>query len=165
MSVQGGRVTRTSRGTRAFVTEISEQLVWLESALQCHERAGSIWLVEPDIVYLPGQSTEKNVSTGTTSPIRLSYKTTIGWRRIEARPQLGAGQCWHALFRSVSIVQGYPIPKRTEQESGLELSLDLMASLFQARYLNIFRQTPMIKGFLTLLYPTKQSASFKTSGE
>lgn len=151
-----------SRGTRAFVTEISEQLVWLESALQSHDSADIVSLVVSDLIYLPKQNVEEDVGSGTTSPLRLSYTTTVSWHPLKGGPEPGEGQCWHALFRCLPIVQGYPIPKRLAMESGLELSLDLMASLSQARYLNMFRQTPMIKGFSTLLYPTKQSTSSTT---
>ncbi|KAH7026264.1 uncharacterized protein B0I36DRAFT_248435 [Microdochium trichocladiopsis] len=163
MSFQSGRLTSISRGTRAFVTEISEQLVWLESAMQNHGEADNVWPVLSGFEYLPKQSTEEDVGSVTPSASRLSYITAVScgpFRVVATEP--GEGQCWHALFRSVPIVQGFPIPKRLEHESGLELSLDLMASWAQARYFNVFRQTPMIKGFSSLLYPTKQSAGSTT---
>ncbi|KXJ88857.1 hypothetical protein Micbo1qcDRAFT_166306, partial [Microdochium bolleyi] len=70
---------------------------------------------------------------------------------------LDKGQCWHALFRNPVIVDGFPTSRRQALDTGLEVTLELMAALTDASRVNIFRGIPMIKGFSSLLFPTQQS--------
>ena len=65
------------------------------------------------------------------------------------------GQCWEHLFRNPVVVTGYPIPRRPQSSTGLEISSSLMMALCQARTVTIFDGKPFIKGFCTMLAPTK----------
>lgn len=67
------------------------------------------------------------------------------------------GQCWHQLFHNAVIVDGFPIPRRPKSSAGLEISLDTLASLTGTRYINTFNNKFFIKGFSTMLVPTRYS--------
>ncbi|KAL6849042.1 hypothetical protein ACO1O0_008572 [Amphichorda felina] len=66
------------------------------------------------------------------------------------------GQCWHDIFKNPVIVKGYPIPQRPEWSTGLEIPLNMMAGLARSQRLDRFRDKLYIKGFSTMLVPTKQ---------
>ncbi len=51
---------------------------------------------------------------------------------------------------------GFPVPRRPEAHIGLELPLDMMAALARARYVDVFNSKVFVKGFSTMLVPTKR---------
>jgi hypothetical protein len=55
------------------------------------------------------------------------------------------------------IARGFPIPKRPEEGTGVEIPLDVMAALADGRYINSFQSKIYMKGFSTMLVPTKKS--------
>jgi hypothetical protein len=66
------------------------------------------------------------------------------------------GECWHGMFGRPVVVEGFPIPRRPEGEyPGLEIPLDIMAGLTQARRVGSFRGKTLLKGFATMLLPMK----------
>ncbi|KAM0520559.1 hypothetical protein ACHAPE_002954 [Trichoderma viride] len=67
------------------------------------------------------------------------------------------GQCWHDILRNPVVVRGYPIPQRLERNTGLEISLNVMAGLARAQRVNRFKEKVYIKGFSTMLVPTKKN--------
>ncbi|KAI8649720.1 hypothetical protein NCS55_01434300 [Fusarium keratoplasticum] len=67
------------------------------------------------------------------------------------------GQCWHDMFHSAVIARGFPILRRPETNTGLEMGLDLMTLLTRTRYVDEFGLRMYIKGFSTMLVPTKRS--------
>lgn len=71
--------------------------------------------------------------------------------------EVSNGQCWHQLFRNPVIVTGYTIPRRSISNIGLEISLDTLAILAGTRYINTFNNRLCIKGFSTMLVPTRHS--------
>lgn len=163
MSYQDGVFAGGSRGTRAFVTEITEQFVWLENAMRLPDsKTHNVWLTCPILLPLGGREAMQPPAAPGSFPNMLYFKSSSGRQAVTAPEYPENGQCWHELFHTTAIVQGYPIPRRAAQDLGLEISLKLMASLAQARNLNIFRGVPMIKGFSTILYPTRQTSDSTT---
>ncbi|KAI9172522.1 hypothetical protein HJFPF1_02024 [Paramyrothecium foliicola] len=63
------------------------------------------------------------------------------------------------LFRNPVLVIGYPIPHRTRPDTGLELSLGVMAELVQSHYCVRMGDKVMIKGFNSLLIATALAAN------
>ena len=61
------------------------------------------------------------------------------------------GSCWRGMFRNPVIVTGYPIPRRSEAEAGLEIPLDMVATLTNCRRLVKFNHTVFLKGFAAVL--------------
>ncbi|KAH0595471.1 hypothetical protein MHUMG1_06646 [Metarhizium humberi] len=67
-----------------------------------------------------------------------------------------AGQCWQDLFRNPAVVLGYPVRRRQPgQEPGLESSLYTLAALVGTRRIAVFCGKMFLKGFCTMLVPTK----------
>jgi hypothetical protein len=58
------------------------------------------------------------------------------------------------------LVEGSPIPRRSIPGTGLEISLPLMAALANSERLTIFSGKMMIKGYSTVLIPTKRCDEF-----
>jgi len=67
------------------------------------------------------------------------------------------GTCWHALFRSPVIVDGFPILARPENERGLEIPLDMISTLAEAHFATVYDSTLILKGLCTMLVPTRQT--------
>lgn len=67
------------------------------------------------------------------------------------------GQCWHRMFDTPMLVKGFPIPQRPLMETGLEMTLPLMAALTRSPYINTFHSQTFLKGFSVMLVPTKVS--------
>ncbi|KAB5554733.1 hypothetical protein GE09DRAFT_1059012 [Coniochaeta sp. 2T2.1] len=55
------------------------------------------------------------------------------------------------MFRNPVIVKGYPIPRRAKSQTGLEMSLDSVATMTNAKRLVEFCGKTIIKGFSTML--------------
>ncbi|KAL3457981.1 hypothetical protein BJX64DRAFT_280222 [Aspergillus heterothallicus] len=64
------------------------------------------------------------------------------------------GKCWHGLFKAPVVAKGFPISRRPTSSPGLEIPLDMMATLTDTTRLNSFNGKWFIKGFSTLLLPT-----------
>ncbi|PVH69816.1 hypothetical protein DL98DRAFT_393071, partial [Cadophora sp. DSE1049] len=61
------------------------------------------------------------------------------------------GQCWLNLFKSPVIVEGYPILTRPEYGTGVEIPLNVVAKLAQARRVTAFGGQIFVKGFCAML--------------
>ncbi|KAH8812428.1 hypothetical protein F5884DRAFT_309735 [Xylogone sp. PMI_703] len=153
--MQGSKFIVGAFGTGAAISEIGEQLAWLGAALRSSPyETGVTWSIPfiDDIII-------KNVSrqvSGISDPPIIICK--IGFN-VEKQGffQLSNGQCWHNLFRNPVVVKGYPIPRRSETDAGLEIPLNLMAGLTGARRVNSFNGKLFIKGFSSMLIPTKRN--------
>ncbi|PGH14217.1 hypothetical protein AJ79_03190 [Helicocarpus griseus UAMH5409] len=131
-------------GNRVCVAEIGEQLAWLGAALTSAQYESGVvcctpyidhWHRQPDkSLTLDLKFKQRKASTGILSP---------------------NGQCWHNVFRNPTVVKGYPIRRRADAGTGLEMSLDIMADLAQAKRITQFKEKSLIKGFSTMLVPTK----------
>ena len=64
------------------------------------------------------------------------------------------GFCWANLFRNPLLVTGYPIRSRCTSDTGLELSLRVLAQLVDSRQLTSIGDRIIIKGFSSLLVAT-----------
>ncbi|KAH7140297.1 hypothetical protein B0J13DRAFT_637783 [Dactylonectria estremocensis] len=128
-------------GTRAYLTEIGEQLAWLGAALQPGSLLEGVSCSLP-IVETVSVATSTSISQSASSAKALCYKIAFCVENLDQELVPSNGQCWHNLFRNPVIVQGYPI----------QISLQMMAGLAQAQYLNIFCSRPIIKGFSTMFH-------------
>jgi hypothetical protein len=77
-------------------------------------------------------------------------------RISEEHVQLFNVQCWHNLLRNPVLVKGYPILRRSEPNTGLEIPLNIMAALARALRATTFNKRLFVKGFCTMLIPNKQ---------
>ncbi|KAK4182303.1 hypothetical protein QBC35DRAFT_548396 [Podospora australis] len=54
------------------------------------------------------------------------------------------------------LVEGYQIPRRDEENTGMEVPLNIMAQLVNTQKISIFSGKILIKGYSTILVPTQQ---------
>lgn len=64
--------------------------------------------------------------------------------------------CWFSLFNNPVIAQGFPVPERRNCERGLELPIELMATLGGGRHAVDFEGGLVIKGPSIAFVPVKQ---------
>ena len=64
--------------------------------------------------------------------------------------------CWVSLFANAVIAQGFLVPKRQNDEHGLEVSLEMMAALGGARQMTNFDGGLVMKGHSTLFVPVER---------
>ncbi|KAL6825941.1 hypothetical protein J3E69DRAFT_279665 [Trichoderma sp. SZMC 28015] len=147
---RGPRFTLQVVGMAETIVEIGEQLTWLASALRPSSPQTELILVEAH-----AKSRQLN-----ESPIGSNAQYLCDISFVEspiATSQVGNGQCWHRLFQSPVVVKGYPIPRRPTYHKGLEIGIDVMATLVGTNRINIFKKKIFIKGFSTMMIPTGYS--------
>ncbi|OKL58696.1 hypothetical protein UA08_06282 [Talaromyces atroroseus] len=128
-------------GSAHVIVEIGEQLAWLGAALQWPDSDGI-------------SSVKTQIQSQASHSICISFHVET---ESEALSTVN-GNCWHNLFRSPVVVEGFPIPRRRQVSStrGLEIPLNMMAGLARARRVNKFRSRTVLKGHFAMLLPVGQ---------
>lgn len=142
-------------GAANVVAEVGEQLAWLGAALRSSPlKQGVAWCrpVINDIRLLkdiPKEHPRAEIACEIDFIIDVQERYPINLN----------GQCWQHLFRNPVIVEGYPIPRRPDFDlnAGLEIPMNMMAGLAQAHRTSIFNGKTVLKGFSTMLVPTRYS--------
>jgi hypothetical protein len=62
-----------------------------------------------------------------------------------------AGKCWRGMFGNPVIVRGYPIRRRAEADTGIEIPLEMVAALTSCQRVVDFAGTTFLKGFAAML--------------
>ncbi|PLN78353.1 hypothetical protein BDW42DRAFT_187471 [Aspergillus taichungensis] len=143
-------------GTPYSVAEIGEQIAWLGASLRSSPYPEGLAYSQPMIDNI------RVIDNKGKAPAKAYLAELQGDINFHAyskqSPSKANGLCWHGLFRNPIVVEGFPILRRPDKRtaSGLEIPLYIMASLAQARYVNIFMGGIYIKGFSTILVPTEQ---------
>lgn len=142
-------------GTAFSLVEVGEQFAWLGAALR-----SSPW--ELGVAYCSPLITDIHVENDPHSRITTSDRHNMHCKIsfiMEQKKYSAAtnGQCWHDMFKNPIVVKGYPIPYRSVEIPGLELPLNMMAGLAQTSRADTFNGKLFIKGFSTMLIPTKCS--------
>lgn len=142
----------TTVGTGDSVAEIGQQFAWLGATLRSSRYETGVATCLPLL---------HNIRTN-NPPLAQGYRSlpeihcSISFELSE--PALSGekppGHCWHDMFRNPVVVRGFPIPCRTIPDTGLEVSLHIMAGLAQSPRATVFNRQLYIKGFSTLLVPT-----------
>ena len=140
-------------GTGYSVAEAGELFAWLSATLRSSPYKLGIAYCSPSIDEI---SAFDKVSK-TLSNHRIFCKIDFTIQECEDSFEPSNGQCWHKMFRNPVIVQGYPILYRSEPGTGLEIPVDIMAGLAGTRRVNTFNGKLFIKGYSTMLVPTKHS--------
>lgn len=143
-------------GTGYSVAEVGEQFAWLGAALRSSPYEFGIAYCTPFISDIRVDNTPYLVSE-TPSWADILCKIDFTVQEKEEHLESANGQCWHDMFRNPVVVKGYPIPRRSELDTGLEIPLNMMAGLAQTQRANTFNGKLFIKGFSTMLVPTKHS--------
>lgn len=134
-------------GPADTVVEVGEQLAWVSSAMRSSNNPACTYCT-PSI-----ERAAVKEQTATCVSISIKFRTP----RLNTSPQedLGA-QCWRHLFRNPVIVAGFPILRRAQQKSGLELSITTLAALAGGNRINRFKEHVFIKGFCTMMVAMKR---------
>lgn len=138
-------------GTKYAIAEIGEQLAWLGAALRSSPYEIGVVYSTP---YIRVDNSLELVSRE-LFPQDIICNIDFVIQR-EEQSELSEGQCWHNMFRNPVVVKGYPIPRRSEPDTGLEIPLNIMAGLIGTRHINIFNEQLFIKSFSMMLVRTKE---------
>lgn len=160
-NIEKGRVHVRATGTKYGLAEVAEQLMWVSTALHTSKRDDLQKTHNATNAYL--NSCKMEIRHGIndaslripdshvgTVEVTVKFKT----KALDREPQLSTGSCWHRLFRTCEITAGYPIPSRQSKQSGLDISLDMMADLIRSERVTQFGLNLVIMGFSSLLYAT-----------
>jgi hypothetical protein len=144
-------------GTGYSVAEIGEQFAWLGAALHLSPYELGVACCTPSIGEIHVDTAP--TASGTLSSHHIRCKVDFTFQECEERLEPSNGQCWHKMFRNPVVVQGYPIPYRSEPSPGLEIPLDIMAGLVRTQHINTFNGKLFIKGFSAMLVLTSGSGA------
>lgn len=133
-----------------YLSELAEQLAWLTATLRLSPPSDTIMVVTPRIASLTVNSEPAGGPVASSGICEMSvdfgHSTGVA---------VGAnGSCWTRLFARPILVHGYPIPWRTLQSTGLEVSLPVMASLIRTNQVIRLDDRIVMKGFDKLLIAT-----------
>lgn len=142
-------------GTAYAVAEVGEQFAWLGAALRPSTCESGIASCTPFLTKIQvGGGLRQALKTQFTATISVEIDYTMHEPK-QLRPL--QGQCWHDMFQNPVVVEGYPIKRRSESDTGLELPLDMMASLMQTRRADLFNGKLFIKGYSAMLVPVRRN--------
>ena len=144
-------------GNRSSITEVGEQLAWLGAALRSspfdsiaycrtdiHE---SKWSVREQV------DSQNGLEQAETRALKIKF--SLEGEPLETNKHV-EGRCWYQLFRNPVLVRGFPIMRRTLQESGLELPLNMIAQLLGVSRAHVFNDVVFIKGYSIMLVPSRR---------
>ncbi|KAL4903897.1 hypothetical protein BDW74DRAFT_185952 [Aspergillus multicolor] len=135
-------------GTAALIAEVGEQVAWISSALRSAQNKNMPMSHKPFVRLI----TLKPIPRGWLDSLR--YEFEIGTEQHEMGPI--AGSCWQGLVVCPAVVEGFPIQRRPANcPPGLEMPIGIMASLLGTRKVHWFDNRAVLKGFSTLLIPTR----------
>lgn len=129
--------------------ELGEQLIWLGSALRSSPSQDLLAYCIPQI-----QASTTVAITEDVPIANARFRVTYALKVAELPSYANDGHCWFSMFRNPVVAWGYPIPARDHDAPGLEIPLDMMAALIEARYTSQINGTTLIKGFSAALLPT-----------
>jgi hypothetical protein len=148
-------------GTAYQVAELAEQFAWIGAALRTSPQETRVAYARPSLTKT-GMSGELH-TTGFEPGIRahVMFRLAFSMSSQEGEePTKAECQCWHDMFRNPVVVLGYPIPRRPEPRTGLEIPINVMAALVGTRHANVFDGKLFIKGHNSMLVPREEREGF-----
>lgn len=149
-SIETAIVTVKVSGSPYFVAEIGEQLAWMSAALRPS-------LGDQKAVYYTHQPYVDSILPNPSGDLCFDCSIKYRAESHDLSSLTHIGQCWHRMFNQPVVVQGFPVLRRPETSTGLELPLNMMTALVEATFINLFNGNVFIKGFSMMLVPTKRS--------
>ncbi|KAK4060353.1 hypothetical protein Trihar35433_10217 [Trichoderma harzianum] len=149
--IKGPKFIVEAHGVSASITEVGELFAWLGAALKASPRQNGLMHCIPIIRNIAQNTTSLEEIKPQVSSTHLTYQIEFSMEEVPEPFQTSNGQCWHDMFRNPAVVNGYPIPQRSQWNTGLEIPLNIMAALAQAQRLDRFNKKAYIKGFSTML--------------
>ncbi|KAI0096788.1 hypothetical protein GGR51DRAFT_566969 [Nemania sp. FL0031] len=137
-------------GGAKSIAETGEQLAWLGAALRPSTRHRGLVCCMPIITQVIKDDTTPRMLL----PPQFVFQIGFATEEVEEASQPLNGQCWYDLFRNPVVVKGYPILRKENRNTGLEVPLSILAALAGTRRIDHFKESYFLKGFSTLLVPT-----------
>ncbi|KAK7963565.1 Pfs domain protein [Apiospora saccharicola] len=160
VSYTRGSFVVTASGLPYHVAEIGEILAWITAALRQSPDRTTVTACRPVVSsILPRTSGGLNPDEGTDAITTAVCNIGVTFRALDPCELEPDSRCWLGIVRNPVIVDGYPIPRRSLNSSGLEVSIEIMISLANARYIVDFNRRTFFKGFSTMLVVTQVSKS------
>lgn len=133
-----------------FVAEVGDQLGSLASTLRESPISDGLLSCSPKVAkfHTPVATDKRDATINATCKLRFDLAAS---QDIIPGPP---GFCWARVFRNPLLVTEYPVRPRDGPDTGLEMSLGLMAELVRSRQLTSIRGRVMLKGFCYLLVAT-----------
>ena len=125
------------------------------------------------LAWLSSTFRSTDISSGVVTCIASLNRTYIGrsfgagsrfLKTYQISHQLGqstkqqVGQCWHGMLRNPIVVLGYPIRYRVDLNTGLEISLPIVACLTRSTKVVVVNGRGFLKGFSSALIPSNQKS-------
>ena len=98
------------------------------------------------------QYSQSNLNIAEKKDWRQPTYVTVDYGKSPVREE----SCWFSLFNNPVIAQGFPVPERSNSECGLELPIELMATLGGGRHAVDFEGGLVIKGHSVAFVPVEQ---------
>ena len=133
-------------GATASLIEIAEILAWIGAACRASPVPDRLSYCRPRI--LPDANAQS-----ASCRILFDYPEMPP---VSDANQKQTARCWHQMFRNPTVAYGYPVPVRSNNEKGLEVSLSIVACLGATPWVIDYSQTLFLKGFCSLFAPIMQ---------
>jgi hypothetical protein len=137
-------------GTITSIAEIGEQIAWVGASLRSSPFKTGICACRPVLKYERLHKTDAFVDHTASSKIEFVMES------VDGEGDTLNGRCWYGLFKNPVVVCGFPIPRRSTIDTGLELPLTMMMRLAGAKRVTFFDTRLVIKGYSTLLVPMRR---------
>ncbi|KAL4786402.1 hypothetical protein BJX76DRAFT_365791 [Aspergillus varians] len=139
-------------GPACSIAEVGEQLAWLGAALRSSPSSQGVAYCTPAVTDI--QTRDASEADQYDAVCYIDFMVRV----VDKMNVPSNGKCWHDMFRNPIAVEGYPILRRSQSNTGLEISLDMMTGLVQTSRVNTLHDgTLAIKGFSVMLVPTRRS--------
>jgi hypothetical protein len=133
-------------GTEGLLVAVGQQLAWLGAA--CRDSAGQL-------AHCYTSFTDIN-STGLELPdlkFQIKYEiTTLDSRELSS--------CWNDLVGDSVVVAGFPFAQRDSSAIGLEVPLQIMATIADIPLVTYYRGGYILKGRSMVFVPVKRGVDF-----
>lgn len=130
-----------------ITSEVTQVLAWLGAAVRLSPHEENLSYSRPSLRPLPVNSESIRI---VDSKLEIDYRCEPLHETEKA--------CWLPLFQGAVITPGFPIPNRAE-ETGLEISLDLVAGIVGARHAVEYAGGIVLKGFSHMIVPVQRKGN------
>lgn len=127
------------RGSKDTIVEVVQTIGWMAAAFRTSS--------SEEVQY-----SELNFSLGPSGTFKDRFN--MAFQTVPLRE--GEDSCWYPLFINPVIAREFPVPPRDNDETGLEISIEMMAALGGARYAVEFEGGLLLKGLSAMLVPVKR---------
>ncbi|KAI0184312.1 hypothetical protein EV127DRAFT_239465 [Xylaria flabelliformis] len=154
-------------GSLYSITEVGEQLAWLFTTLTPSHCSDRLCITSSQPRWL-GYRESRPATSAPVASSHIRARFILDDTIYSPLPSTGyslddmnwRGRCWAGLFGQLTLVKGYPVPRRAEPETGIEIPLAMMAALANSQKVNVFLGKFLIKGYSTALVPTRRCDEF-----